>query len=209
MFPFNKIIKTLILSDILVFSAWGFISPILAIFVILNIEGGTVEVAGIAVGVYWVTKSLLQIPVGRYLDRKRGERDDYWIMISGLILASLTPLLFLVATQPWHVYGLQVVHAVGMALAIPPWGGIFTRHMDKGKEAQTWSTESSALGIGVGITSIAGGIIAEKFGFAPLFISISVLGLLGAAALLFIRKDMMPTDGKTVITHKKTAHHVR
>jgi MFS family permease len=209
MFPFNKIIKALLLSDVFIFSAWGLVSPILAIFVVNHIEGGTVEVAGIAVGVYWITKSLLQIPVGRYLDRTDGERDDYWVMIAGLTLASLTPLLFLVSTQPWHVYGLQVIHAVGMGLAIPPWGGIFTRHIDRGKEAQTWSTDSSVLGIGVGITGIVGGIVAKEIGFTPLFIGVSVFGLLGVASLLYVRGTMVPKSGPTIITHKKTSHQVR
>jgi MFS family permease len=207
--PFNKIIKTLIFSDILIFASWGLLAPILAIFVVENIEGGTVEVAGIAVGIYWITKSFLQVPIGRYLDRTHGERDDYWFMILGLAIASVAPLLFLLSSQPWHIYGLQVVHAAGMALAIPSWGGIFTRHIDRGLEAASWSTESSALGLGVGIAGITGGIVAEQLGFAPLFVGVSILGFLGAGTLLLIRNDLAPKRGPTIIYHKKTAHHGR
>ena len=143
-FNFNKIIRTLIITDFFIYSGWGLIMPVLAVFIIDSIEGGDAGVVGMAIGIYWVAKSILQIPIGKYLDRNHGEKDDYWFMVIGTFLASLTPLLFLVSSEPWHIYGLQIVHALGMAMAIPPWGGIFTRHIDKGREAETWGLESSA-----------------------------------------------------------------
>ena len=190
----NKVIKVLILSDFFLFSGWGLIAPILAIFIIEQIQGGDVKVAGIAVGIYWLFKSLIQIPIGKYLDRNHGEKDDYYFMIFGTFLASLTPLGFIFATLPWHVYGLQILHALGMGMSIPAWGGIFVRHMDKGKEAMTWGIESSSLGIGAGAAGILGGIIAKTFGFVPLFIGVSVLGIISALLFFLIKKDIIPKD---------------
>ena len=190
----NKVIKVLILSDFVLMAGWGLIIPILAIFVVDKIEGGDASVVGIAIGIYWVLKSLIQIPIGKFLDRTTGEKDDYYFLIFGTGLASLVPIGFIFATLPWHMYALQGIHALGMALAIPSWGGVFIRHIDKGKEAMTWGIESSSLGIGIGIAGIVGGIVAKSFGFTPLFIGVSVLGIIATLLFLLIAKDLIPKE---------------
>lgn len=205
-FSFNRIIKILILSDFVIYSAWGLISPIFAVFLLDAIKGGDASVVGIAAGIYWITKSLLQFPVGRLLDRIKGEGDDYSFMICGTLLASLIPLGFLISSQPWHIYVLQILYALGMSMVIPPWGGIFTRHIDKGREAETWGFESSLLGLGVGIAGIAGGFIAKSLGFELIFIAVSMFGLMGVGLLLFIKKDILPKENRE--KHHERLRHV-
>ena len=190
----NKVIKILIFSDFFLLSAWGLISPILAIFIVENIKGGDVRVVGIAVGIYWLAKSLIQIPIGRYLDIKKGEKDDYYFLIFGTFLASLTPLGYIFSSLPFHVYILQLIQAFGMAMAIPAWGGVFVRHVDKGKEAFTWGLESSAIGIGAGIAGIVGGIVAKIFGYVPVFISVTILGIISSLLFFLIAKEILPKE---------------
>ena len=79
----NKVIKILILSDVALISGFGFITPIFAIFLTDRIEGGNVEVAGYAAAIYWIVMSLVVIPLGRYLDKNHGEKDDLWFIIIG------------------------------------------------------------------------------------------------------------------------------
>lgn len=191
---FNKVARILIFYDFILFFGWGFVAPILAIFITQQIKGGDVQVAGIAIGFYWVLKSLLQIPIGHYLDKKQGEKDDFYALAVGTLLASLVPLGFIFASLSWHIYVLQIFHAIGTALALPAWCGIFTRHIDKGKEAQTWAWDSSALGIGEGVAGIIGGIVAKIFGFLFLFIGVSVFGLISTVLVFVIRKDLFEKD---------------
>lgn len=190
----NKVIKVLIVSDFFLMAAWGLVTPILAIFVVNQIQGGDASVAGIAIGTYWFLKALVQIPIGRFLDKTAGEKDDYYFVIFGMIVISLVPLGFIFATLPWHVYGLQAIHAIGMAMVIPAWGGIFMRHVDKGKEAMSWGMESSSLSFGTGIAGIVGGIIAKAYGFLPIFIGVSILGLIATFLLFLIAKDLIPKE---------------
>jgi len=188
----NKVIKIMVFSDLFLASGWG----ILAIYIIKNIKGGDVEVAGIAMGVYWLFKSILQIPIARYLDRNHGEKDDYYALIGGTLLASLTPIGFIFAVLPWHIYVLQGIHALGMAMAVPSWSAIFTRHIGKGKEAFSWSLDSSSVGLGAGAAGVLGGTIAKVFGFIPLFVGVSVFGLLATLLFFLIKKDMLPRTSK-------------
>lgn len=188
----NKVVKVMVFSDLFLSSGWGLIAPILAIYIIKNIKGGDVEVAGIATGIYWLVKSILQLPIARYLDKNHGEKDDFFALVFGTILASLTPIGFIFAVLPWHIYFLQVIHALGVAMAVPSWSAIFTRHIKKGQEAFSWSLDSSFIGLGAGAAGFLGGIIAKIFGFIPLFIMVSVFGLTAAFLFLLIGKDMLP-----------------
>lgn len=192
--PLNKVIKVLIASDFFLLFGWGLVIPILAIFIVQSIEGGDARVAGMAIGIYWLVKSIIQIPIASYLDKHKGEKDDYYALIGGTLLASFVPLGFIFASLPWHIYALQGVHALGMAFAVPSWGGIFTRHIDKGREALSWGTESSSLGIGAGVAGIVGGTLAKFFGFTPLFIGVFVFGIITTLLLLLIAHDLIPKD---------------
>jgi len=182
----------MIFSDLALLFGWGLVTPILAIFIVQNIKGGDAQVAGIAVGMYWLVKSILQVPLAKWLDKNQGEVDDYYALIGGTFLASLAPLGFIFATLPWHMYALQGVHSLGMALAIPGWAAIFTRHIEPGKEALSWSLDSSALGIGTGVAGIVGGSLVEFIGFEALFLGVSGLGIISTLILLLIRKDIIP-----------------
>ncbi len=194
----NKVIRVLILCDVIFNSGWGFLGPVFAIFIVQNIAvGGAAEaakVAGFASLVYWTVKSILQIPIGRYLDKNHGEKDDLWFMIIGTFLTGLAPFGFMISFLPWHIYGFQVLHAIGMAMMVPSWSAVFTRHIDKGEEAFEWSVRSTSLGFGVGIAGATGGILAAYFGFNIVFILVGTLTIISAFLLLLIYKDVAPHD---------------
>lgn len=193
-FSFNKVVKILIISDLFLLFGWGLIVPILAIFITESIKGGDARVAGIAIGIYWLGKSIIQVPIANYLDKNHGEKDDYYALIGGTLLASFVPLGFIFASLPWHMYVLEGIHAVGIAFANPSWAAIFTRHIDKGKEALSWGIEDSSWGIGAGLAGIVGGSVAKAFGFTPLFVGVFVFGAIASFLLLLIAKDLLPKE---------------
>jgi len=194
----NKVIRILIYSDFILNSAWGFIGPVFAIFIVKNITVGDpvsgARVAGFASLCYWITKSLLQIPLSKGFDRKVGERDDYWFMFLGLLITGLSPFGFLISSLPWHIYLFQFLHATGMAMFIPSWNAVFTRHMDTKKAAYEWGMDSTLLGLGIGITGACGGLLVAVLGFKLLFILTGFLTISSAFLLLLIHKEILPRD---------------
>ena len=196
--PINKIIKTLIVSDIALSSGWGLLGPIFAIFIVQNVAVSGIaqaaEVAGFASLTYWVVKSCLQIPIGRYLDKNHGEQDDFWFMFFGTFLNAFVPFGYMISSEPWHIYAFQILHAIAMAMAVPSWAAIFTRHIDKGDEAYEWSVRSTSLGFAAGIAGATGGIMVALFGFKIVFILVGGLTFISAFLLLLIRKDIAPHD---------------
>jgi MFS family permease len=198
----NKIVKTLMISDFFLNCGWGLLSPIFAIFVVENIASGSAleaaKIAGFASLFYWGTKSLLQIPIGHYLDKNHGEKDDFWFMFLGTFLTGLAPLGYLLAYLPWHIYVLQVIHAIGMSMALPSWLAIFTRHIDKGREAFEWGLESTSIGLGAGIAGGLGGILAANIGFNWVFILTGFFTIISAILLIVIRKNISPRNEQSL-----------
>jgi len=184
------VIKTLVISDFLTNAGFSVFAPIIAVFVTKQIEGGSLEIIGFAAAIFQVFKSVLQIPISRFLDKDHGEFDDFYSMIFGSLLIASVPFLYLLASQPIHVYLIQAVYGAGAAFAIPPWYAIFTRHIDKLKENQEWSLDSIAIGIGAATSAALGGILANRYGFQTVFIIGGFLAVLGAIQQMRIYKDL-------------------
>ena len=194
----NKVIKILILSDVALISGLGLITPIFAIFLTSQIQGGNVEVVGYAAAIYWIVMSLVVIPFGRYLDRNHGEKDDLWFIVIGNVLAALAVLGYIFSSLPWHIYLLQIIYAIGMGMNIPGYTAIFTRHIGKGQEAFDWSVRAALIGVGTGLAGALGGIAAHRFGFLVLFIGVIIFILLSAFLPFLVSREMKPGDKKTV-----------
>lgn len=187
----NKAIKILVSSDLIMFGALGLITPFFAVFITNQIQGGSIEVIGFAAGIYAILKSLLQIPIGKFLDKTKGEKDDFCFLILGYLIVAFVPIGYIFSFLPWHIYILQAIYAVGMAMAYPSWFAIFTRHIDKGKEAFEWSIWSTNIDLGVGVAGITGGILVTKFNFNFIFILATVLACISVLSLFIIKKYIL------------------
>src|SRR4030042_5207084 len=138
----NKVVKILIFSDFFIFFGFGLFAPIFAVFITKQILNANMVTIGIATMIYWTVTSLLRIPISRFLDKTDGEFDDFISLILGSFILVLVPILYIFAKIPTHIFIIMGFYGLGTALAIPPWYAIFTRHIDKTKEAFTWSMET-------------------------------------------------------------------
>lgn len=192
----NKVIKVLIASDVALLTGFGFIAPIFAIFIAQKITFGDIaeaaKITGFAMAIYWGVKSVLQIPFGNYLDKNHGEKDDLYFVMIGNLLAALSVVGYIFSSQIWHIYALKALYSLGMAMNIPGWSAIFTRHIDKGKEAFEWSARSTAIGIGAAISGALGGMVASSFGFNALFIGVAIFALASAVLPILIYRKLTP-----------------
>lgn len=194
-FKFNKIVKFLLLSDLIFWSGWGLISPIFAIFVVERIQGGDGFVVGISTAIYAAISSFLRVPMGLFLDNQPSEKTDHLFATAGLVIVSCVSFCFLFASVPWHVYILQAIQAVGMSMNLSGWSAMFTRHIDKGREATEWGISATSVGIGAAVSAIVGGWIVTHYGFKSIFILVGILGLIGAATLWAVRKELGRSSG--------------
>lgn len=186
----NHVVRTLVLSDFFINAGFSVFAPVFAIFVTKQVEGGTLQMLGFAAAIFQIFKSVLQIPIAKYLDKNHGEYDDFDSMVFGTFLIALVPFLYLFATKASHIYIIQALYGIGAAFAIPPWYAIFSRHLDKMHESVEWSMDSIAIGIAAAGSAALGGIMAQKFGFQFVFLAGGLFAVYGAFQQIKIFSDL-------------------
>jgi len=190
----NKVIRILISTDVILQGGWGLIGPIFAIFLTRQLQGGSLEMVGFIAATYWITKSAVQPFIAHTLDTKTGERDDFKLLVIGMFLANLVPLGYFFSTHIAHIFLLEFFRGLAMACVVPSWSGIFTRHIDKGWEAFSWSLESTGIGFAAGLAGAFGGILATAVGFKTVFILTTIFGLTASSLLFLIRPKLFARD---------------
>lgn len=193
LFKPNKFIKYLILSDLAFWTGWGLLTPIFAIFIVNNIKGGSAFVVGMASAAFWLTRSLFRVPIGMLVDAYPSEKDDYFVMIAGFFIASLVPFGYIFASVPWHVYFLQACYGLGLAMSYSGWTGIFTRHIDHGRESTEWGLNATCIGVGIGLAGAVGGWAVSRFSFESVFIAVGTISFMSVLILLVLKNDIKGT----------------
>lgn len=203
---FNKVILTMVVVDFFIIGAFSTISPFFAIFVIQDIRGGTATVAGFAAAIYWITKSIFQLPISRWLDRTDGERDEFNALFFSYLVSAFIPIIYFFSFQPWHIYVAQALLGFIFAWAVPAWYSIFTRHLDKFRISFEWSLFSVSVGVSAALAASGAGLLVDYFGFRAVFILASAIILLSSFGLLNIRNKIFSkkTFLEKVIPEKKS-----
>lgn len=186
----NRVIRILIFSDFWILASLGFINPILAIFITGSVEGGNVAIAGLAIAVYRITEAIFQIPVGWFLDKTKGEKDDFYALILGSTIIIIILFLYPAIHLLWQLFLLQFFLGFGRALSLPPWYSIFTKHIDQLKVAFEWSLENTVVGIAIAASAALGGFVANYLGFNTLFVLAGITFILGTVPLLLIYQNL-------------------
>lgn len=179
----NKIIKYLTISDFIILTGFGFIAPVFAVFILQNIQGGTLETVGFATAIQVFTKAVFELPIARYLDKKRGDMDEFHYMVIGSFILSITPLFYLFIKTPLELYAVQFIYGIATAMNYPAWMSLFTRHAEKEREGSQWAIYATVIGIGTAISAALGGMISERYGFPTIFWLIFLMGILGTLSL--------------------------
>jgi len=183
----NKTLKLLIISDIFVFSGFGLIAPILAIFIKDNLVGGTILAAGIASAIFLITHSILQI----IFSYKFNPKDRLWMLWLGTAIIALVPFGYIFSKHIIHIYIVQFFYGVGAAFAYPSWSSLFTANLESGKRGFQYSIYSSAVGLGTALTAAVGALLAEKTSFNVVFILTGAISIIGLLVLFKLEKKIL------------------
>ncbi|MFH1430694.1 MAG: MFS transporter [Candidatus Uhrbacteria bacterium] len=183
----NSVVKYLIVSDTVIVGAAGLLGPIFALFIEGFIDGGNAAVAGIAAAIYLLARSIIQIPVASVLDRIRGERDDFKVVVVFSIIMGLIPLSYLFIDQAWQLYLTQLALGIATAFTFPSYMAIFTRHIDKTHEGLEWGVYFTMTDLSAAALAAIGGYVATTIGFHALIITVVVLSVFGSLLLIPIK----------------------
>lgn len=196
----NRVIRFLVLADLLFWGGWGLVSPIFALFAVARVADATVFTVGLAVGIYFVVKSLVQMPVASYLDRTPGEKDDFYALILSLILGGFAAMAFLTVKSVEGLFLVSALQGVAFGLYTPSWLAIFSRHLDPDHNAFDWALDSTTVGFAYGASAVVGGGIAGAFGFTATFLFAAALSFGSAFLLITVPNVVIPKPSKPDVT---------
>lgn len=190
-FHFNSIVKAFIISEMLIWSAWNFITPIFAVFASTKITGGSVAIAASSYSAHLISRVITEFFSGMRLERA-SEKNKLIISIIGICFITVSYLGFAIAQYPILLYVLYAVSGAGIGLATPAKNSLFATHLDKNKTTSEWGIYDAAVFICTAVAATSGGLIAESYGFHILFIISAVLNTAGIIPyiiqLQYIRK---------------------
>lgn len=189
-FKVNKVIQFLTLSDLLLFSALGLITPFLPLFIVENLPGGSITIAGFATTILLFTRSVMQIPIGHLLDKHKGEIDDYWALLIGSLLVSFSLFGLTITQTIWQLFLFQFIQGIATALTFPAWYAIFSRHLDRNKEGIEWSFYNTTVDLGSALTASIGGAMILTLGYQIVFLLTGFLCLFGGIFIYLIRDSL-------------------
>jgi MFS family permease len=88
------------------------------------------------------------------------------------------------------------LQGVAFGLYSPAWTAIFSRHLDDGHYALDWSLDRTSIAVFSAITAVAGGAIAEFFGFDMIFGLAGILSFLSCVVVLRLPKELLLTNDR-------------
>jgi len=182
----NRTIRLLMISDIFVVTGFGLIEPILAIYIKEDLIGGTIFAAGFASALFFVTKSLIQLPFSRYVDSHHSKMK--WLIV-GMFFIAAVPFCYIFAHDVISLYLAQILYGVGAGLAYPTWLGLWSTHLDKQHESFEWSLYSTLTSLGIAFTAFIGAGIAEFLGFSYTFVLVGIMALIGTFILFWLERN--------------------
>ena len=181
--------------------------PLQAVFITQNIIGATLATVGIAVAIYSVTKSFIQVPLAKRLDSQAGEKDDFFIIFLGGIIGAIYSFGFIFIHQITQLYLLEIISGVGDACTMAAYYAIFSHHIDKNSEGFEWSLLSvGGLTMSTAVGGIIGGFVSQRFGFPTVFIGAGILNIIGLFVLILLYpyvKILRKSKHHKTIVHEK------
>ena len=203
----NRTIQGLIIFIFTMNTGAGLYAPFIAVFMNANIKGASLGVVGLLIALTAITKSIVQLPIAKWLDSRAGEKSDYYMMLFGTVITTIYLFGFTIVHSVGWIAFLQIFLGIGEAMIFAAYYAVFAHHIDKESEGFEWSMLSvGGLTMSVAIGSLAGGLIVEKFGFMMLFTTAGLLSILGLILLLLLYPQM---NVMRKHAHYKTVAHAR
>jgi MFS family permease len=151
------------------FASQSFLFPVMPLYA--TKLGASISEVGLIVAFIAYGNALFMIPFGLLSDRF-GRRT---FLIAGLVISTLSALLYTLTINPLQLSILRITHGVGLAAQVPT---TIAMALDLSPENQRgkaigWYTTATQSGLMIG--PIIGGYVLNNFGFASAFLGCGLL----------------------------------
>lgn len=152
-----------------------------------RLEGEVVEIVGLGIFLYFITRAAVNIPAGQLLDAIPGNQDEAVMLLASSILMGAPFLFYPLITSPIMFYVLQIIFGAGAALHVVSSKKLVAIHLDQDRAGEQFSVYDTAFSIFIAIAGLLGGIVSNIgpmyfnmvfFGFGVLIISSGIWALI-------------------------------
>jgi len=180
-------LRILLITDGLFLLASAMIGPIYAIFV--EEIGGDILTAGASFAVFSLVLGLLILMMGKIEDVVLKE-TELWIC-AGYFIIAFGFFGYLLIKTPVHLFFIQAILAIGVAVESPAFCAVYSRHLDKKRTAFQWGAWDATHNLTAALGALIGSAIAAFLGFNILFILMGCLALLSCLIILFLPRRVL------------------
>lgn len=184
----HRNIKILLASSILIHSGINLFAPLYAVFI--KDIGGTLFIAGAAIGLYAILRGILYFLLAKVKEDTFRRKH---MIIAGYFLFFVSYVLYIFSSAPLHVFGIQALLALGEVIVTPSWSAIIATSLDKGRERKIYSDFYGYRSFFEGAAAIAGGFFAMQLGFNVVF-GVMAAFALTASILGFLIKEEIASE---------------
>lgn len=177
-------LKILLFASALFTLAGGLLGPIYAVFV--EQIGGDLLTAGGSYSAFAIAMGVIIFFISRWEDHVRHQEK---MIVIGLALSCMGFFGYLLVQEPLHLFIIQTILGIGGAVWIPASDSIYSKNLDKGKFASEWGLWDSMYWISMGVSALAGGFLANVYGFRFLFAVMFFVSLSGLIASIMLIKE--------------------
>lgn len=182
---FNKVVLLLTLADSFTWGAFIIIANLAGIYLSKKLGADTVSFVGIGTSIYFLTRAILQMPIGHLTDKIKNDKDEVILLVLGILFMGLPYIFYPMITQSFQYYVLQFIFGLGVSLNLPNWRKLFALNLDKGKEGFQYGFYETILSISTALFSIVVGYIAN-LGDSYFDISMRAVGIVMMASSIFV-----------------------
>ncbi len=183
---FNKALRILLFTNMMVLTAAAMLGPIYALFV--EKVGGSLLDASISGGLFALAAGITTLISGRYADKLKEKK---LIVVAGYSLMGSGFLLYLLVNAPWSLFLVQILIGFSEAIYSPAFDALFSKHICICKAGREWGSWEAMNYFSAAIGAVIGGFIVYSFGFNAAFIAMASLCFISAIYVYLLPKRVL------------------
>ncbi len=185
----KKAIRLILVFDGAVMFASAMLVPIYAVYV--EGIGGDLLTASSAWTIFMLVTGVVLLGIGRLEDKL--DRPKIFSAI-GYLIIGIGTLGYLLVKSPSILFVVQAVIGLGTAIAAPATTAIYSMNVDEKKRATQWGDWEGIYYIVTAVGAFLGGLIANRYGFDALFITMSSICLLSACVFFILPRKYFRSE---------------
>lgn len=189
-FGLNRVVLLLSLADIFSWGPYMVISALSGLYLAIKLEMDAVQVVAIGTSIYYITRTILQMPIGKISDKIKSDSDEILFLLIGAILMGLPFIVYPFISIPIHYYILQFVFGLGVSFNLTNWRKLFALNVDKNMEGTQYGFYEICMSGGAAVFSaLIGGLgsLSNRY-FDIIIVSAGIIMLLASVWIFLIQK---------------------